>query len=99
MLAKECPGIGVFTFKGGWLKDVTYTDDIALMAHSLAELQLLIDCLIRFFTEVGMEVNVDKSKGMLFSRPEAGPRFCLSALIYDSKSIDYQKFDRPRYPF
>jgi hypothetical protein len=58
------------------------------MAHSLAELQLLVDCLKRFCTEVGMEVNVDKTKGMIFSRPRAGPRVCL----YDSKSIDYQKF-------
>jgi hypothetical protein len=56
MLAKECPGIGVFTLKGGQLKNITYADDIALMAHSLAELQLLIDCLNRFCTEVGMEV-------------------------------------------
>ena len=92
MLAKECPGIGVFSLKGLLLKDITYADDIALMAHSLAELQLLIDCLKRFCAEVGMEVNVDKTKGMICSRPRAGPRVCLSALIYDSKSIDYQKF-------
>jgi hypothetical protein len=91
MLAKECPGIGVFTLKGGLLKDITYADDIALMAHSLAELQLLIECLKWFCTEVGMEINVDKTKGMIFSRPRAGPRVCLSA-IYDSMSIDYQKF-------
>jgi hypothetical protein len=62
------------------------------MAHSLAELQLLIDCLKRFCTEVGMEVNVDKTKGMIFSRPRAGPRVCLSTLIYVSESSDYQKF-------
>jgi hypothetical protein len=95
MLAKECPGIGVFTLKGGRLEDITYADDIALialMAHSLAELQLLIHCLKRFCTEMGMEVNVDKTKGTIFSRPRACPRACLSALIYDSKSIDYQEF-------
>jgi hypothetical protein len=52
MLAKECPGIGFFSLKGARLKDITYTDDISLMAHTLAELQLLIDCLKRFCTEV-----------------------------------------------
>ena len=66
MLAKECPGIGVFTLTGGRLKDITYADDTALMAHSLAELQLLIDCLKKNCTEVGMEVNMDKTKGMFF---------------------------------
>ena len=90
MLAKECPGIGFFSLKGVLLKDITYADDIALMAHSLAELQLLIDCLKIFCAEVGMEVNVDKSKGMIWSRPRAWPRVCLSALTYDSKSIDCQ---------
>jgi hypothetical protein len=34
----------------------------------------------------------DKTKGTIFSRPRAGPRVCLSAPIYDSKSIDFQKF-------
>ena len=81
MLAKEFPGMGFVSLKGAQLKDFTYADDIALMAHSLAELQLLKDCLKRFCAEVGMEVNVDKTKGMICSRPRAGPRVCLSALV------------------
>jgi hypothetical protein len=63
MHAKECLGIGVFTLKGGRLKDITYASNIALMGNSLAELQLLIDCLKRFCTEVGMEVNIDYTSG------------------------------------
>jgi hypothetical protein len=81
-----------FSLQGERLKYVTYADDRVIMAHSLAELQLLKDCLKRFCVEVGMEVNVDKSKGMICSRPRAGPGVCLSALTYDSRSIDYQKF-------
>jgi hypothetical protein len=77
----EFPGIEIFSLKGARLKDIAYANDIALMAHSLAKLQLLIDCLKRFCEEVGMEVNVDNTKGMIFSRHRAGPRVCLTALI------------------
>jgi hypothetical protein len=86
------PRNSFLSLTGARLKDITYANDIALMAHSLAELQLLIDYLKRVCTEVGMEVNVDITKGMICSRPTTGPRVCLSALIYDSMSIDYQKF-------
>jgi hypothetical protein len=41
---------------------------------------------------VESEEWIDKTKGTIFFRPRAGPRVCLSALIYYSKSINFQKF-------
>jgi hypothetical protein len=42
-LLKNAQEWGIFALKGGRLKDITFADDIVLMAHTLAELQLLID--------------------------------------------------------
>ena len=72
MLAKECPGIGVFTLKGGRLKDITYADDIALMVHSLAELQLLIDCLKKNARKWGWRSIWIKLRGCFF-QTKSGP--------------------------
>jgi hypothetical protein len=59
-LLKNAQEYDFFTLKGGRLKDITYTDDKVLMAHTFTELQLLIDYLKRFCTEVGTEIDVDK---------------------------------------
>ncbi len=42
LIRKECPNIGVFVLNGEKLADGTFADDMALMADTIEELQLLM---------------------------------------------------------
>jgi hypothetical protein len=44
LLRIECPNIGVFVLNGEKLTDGTFADDMALMANTIEELQLLLQC-------------------------------------------------------
>ena len=74
---------------GEKLADGTFADDMALMADTIEELQLLMECLNRFCNKVDMEVNVKKTIGTVFSNPKTKGRN-RPPLIYDSKNIGYQ---------
>jgi hypothetical protein len=89
LIRKECPNIGVFVLNGEKLADGTFADDMALMADTIEELQLLMECLNRFCNKVDMEVNVKKTIGTVFSNPKTKGRN-RPPLIYDSKNIEYQ---------
>jgi hypothetical protein len=57
--------------RGKNLKDDTFADDMALLANTIEELQLLLECLNRFYKKVEMEVNVKKTLGIVFSSPKS----------------------------
>jgi hypothetical protein len=71
--------------------DGTFADDMALMAVTIEKLQLLMECLNRYWTKVDMKVNVKKTIGTVFSNPK---KHCRNRhpLIYESKNIEHQDF-------
>jgi hypothetical protein len=70
-------------FRPKWREtDGTFADDLALTANTIEELQLLLEFLNRFCTKVGMEVNVKKTIGLVFSSPKTNCR-TRPPLIFD----------------
>jgi len=65
-LEEALPG-GV-VIDGIHVKTLMYADDLALIAESPADLQLMIDALYNYCSTWGLSVNLNKSKAMIFRK-------------------------------
>jgi hypothetical protein len=61
-------GKGIFIDKNNEIKSLFFADDIVLMANSVHDLQRHINILAKFCDEWGLEVNVMKTKAVVFRR-------------------------------
>ena len=50
------------------INNLMYADDLALVAESKQQLQVLVDTTVKFGESMGMEVNIDKSKVVVFTK-------------------------------
>ena len=68
-LTKEAlDGLGDFNIGGQIIETVKYADDLVLMAKEEKVLQGMIDKITEIERCYGMEMNVEKTKGMRISR-------------------------------
>ena len=51
-----------FSIGGQLLSNLTYADDIAATNRSEKELQTFLDCLVKYSSEVGLFINISKTK-------------------------------------
>jgi hypothetical protein len=65
---KAVGGLGDFNIGGQIIETVKYADDVALMAKEGTALQGMIGKLIEIGICYGMEMNVDKTKLLRYSR-------------------------------
>jgi hypothetical protein len=98
LLRKECPNIGGVVLRGEILKDGIFADDMALLANTIEELQLLLECLNIFCSQVGMEVNMTKTFGVVFSSPKSY-NVVRPPLVLDCKTLTIKIFCLFGYPF
>ena len=65
---RQCEGLGGCVIGGKSVNNLRYTDDTALLAENEEELQLLVDKVKKASEEMGLRMNIKKTKTMLISR-------------------------------
>ena len=69
------------------LSDLDYADDIVLLSHTIAEMRDLLAELVRCAGEVGLSINVAKTKYMCINKPTS-TRCSAQGLTLGSESIE-----------
>ena len=63
-----------------------YADDLVLFSETVIGLQQMLDCLFEYSQKWGMEVNIEKSKVMVFRN--GGQISNADTLYYDGKLVE-----------
>ena len=74
----ECANISLFL--------LMYADDLVLFSETVIGLQQMLDCLFEYSQKWGMEVNIEKSKVMVFRN--GGQISNADTLYYDGKLVE-----------
>jgi hypothetical protein len=67
---------------------ILYTDDKVLMSNTKEDLQYQFDCLLRYCQEWKLEVNIDKTKIMVFSKGRLSNN---CHFLYNAKELEIVK--------
>lgn len=65
-LVSSCPEVGVWLTRGQLIQLLGYADDFVLLSPNSSGLQQLLDAMHSFCAQIGMSINADKTKTMVF---------------------------------
>lgn len=70
------------------LGDLEYADDIVFMTHTLREMREITERLVAFASDVGLKINVAKTKMMVINPPVATRRETSNPLMLNNAAVE-----------